>query len=352
MSAMNPLRSLCLCWLLVVSLHAGAAPQTSADVSYAGTLPCADCAGQEMLLTLFADGSFRLRTRYLGVPPGRQDAFFDLGRWGRDEAGRLVLRGGREAPMRFAPVRGGALRLLDRQGRRIKSALNYTLQRQSEVDLLGGPFRLRGLYKYLADAALLTECRSGRRWPVLIEGQHLALERAYLAHRAQGGSEWVLVGLSGEFVQREPEPGLPPREFIRVEAFERLWPRETCAEDAPGTATLLNTLWRLVEIDGQSVMLAPGQPEPRLQLSIEGDRVRGQTGCHTLSGRFEHGGDRLVFKGLGLTGKDCLGPAGVQEARFIAALRDTAHRRIIGDALHLRDATGAVRLRFEALYLR
>jgi hypothetical protein len=33
-------------------------------------------------------------------------------------------------------------------------------------------------------------------------------------------------------------------------------------------------------------------------------------------------------------------------------LQATASRRIVGDALQLRDAQGRVRLRFEALYLR
>jgi len=349
---MNRLLSLCLCGLLALSVHAGAAPQAGADVSYAGTLPCADCAGQDMVLTLFADGSFRWRTHYLGVPPGRQAVFYDIGRWGRDEAGRIVLRGGREAPVWFAPVSGGALRLLDAQGRPIVSTLNYTLQRQAEVNPLLGSLRLRGMYKHVASAAMLTECRTGLRWPVWIEGQHLALERAYLAHRAQGGGEWVLVSLNGAFVQREPEPGLPSREFIRVEAFEKLWPRETCAEESPGAAQLLNTLWRAVEIDGQAVSVLPVGRELTLQLSTEGNRVRGNSGCNTLAGRFEQGSDGFLFKGLSLTRKACPGDAGEQEARFIAALRDTAQRRIVGEALHLRDATGTVRLRFEALYLR
>ncbi|MCU0939432.1 MAG: hypothetical protein MUC86_09875 [Burkholderiaceae bacterium] len=33
-------------------------------------------------------------------------------------------------------------------------------------------------------------------------------------------------------------------------------------------------------------------------------------------------------------------------------MQATASRRIVGDALQLRDAQGRVRLRFEALYLR
>jgi copper homeostasis protein (lipoprotein) len=185
---------------------------------------------------------------------------------------------------------------------------------------------------------------------VLIEGAHLDLERAYLA-QGEGG-RWVLATLQARFVMREPEPGLAPREAIVVERFDRLWPGETCAADAPATAALLNTRWRLVAIDGQPVTPAAGQRELFLQLSGDGNRVRGFGGCNTLSGRFEQGSDGLLFKGLVLTRRACAGAAGTQEASYLAALMATASRRIVGDALQLRDAQGRVRLRFEALYLR
>lgn len=218
------------------------------------------------------------------------------------------------------------------------------------ADRIDGPMRLRGLYAYFADAASFQECLSGRRWPVLIEGAHLDLERAYLA-QGEGG-RWVLATLTGHFVMREPEPGLPPREAIVVERFERLWPGETCAADAPATAPLLNTRWRLVAIDDRPLTLTAGQREPFLQLYGEGNRVRGFGGCNTLSGRFEQGSDGFQFKALVLTHRACAGAAAAQEASYLAALQATASRQIVGDALWLRDAQGRVRLRFEALYLR
>jgi copper homeostasis protein (lipoprotein) len=269
-----------------VSLHGVAA---TGEITYAGTSPCIDGAAQEVVVTLFADGSFRMRTRVLDAPLGSAEPLYDIGRWERDDRARLVLRGGREAPVLFAPSVDGWLRPLDHLGRPIDAQRRPTLQRQAELQRLGGPMRLRGMYQFLADAALLTECRTGRRWPVLIDGGHLALERAYLAHRAQGGGERVLAAFTGGFVPSEPQPGLLPREFIRVESFERLWPGESCAADAPATAALLNTLWRLVEIDGQPVTVAPGRRGPWLQLSNEGNRVRGQTGCRALSGSLRAG---------------------------------------------------------------
>jgi len=296
-------------------------------------------AGPQTVLTLYADHSYRLRT-LSGETPAH-----DIGRWARDADGTLVLRGGREAPLRLGAAADGALRMIGPQGRTIEA-----LQRQPELDRIDGPMRLRGLYFYLADAASFSECLSGRRWPVLIEGAHHDLERAYLA-QGEGG-RWVLATLQGRFVMREPETGLPPREAIVVERFERLWPGETCAADAPASAALLNTRWRLVEIDGQPVTLAAGQRELFLQLSSEGNRARGHGGCNALSGRFEQGSDGFLFKALALTRRACAGAAAAKEASYLAALQVTASRQIVGDALWLRDAQGRVRLRFEALYLR
>jgi copper homeostasis protein (lipoprotein) len=336
--------------LLLLVLHAAACAQ--AGVSWAGVLPCADCDGRQIVLTLFNDQSFRMRTNYLGNMPGREAVFHDLGRWGREADGTLLLRSGAEVRFRFSPAPGGGLRQLDSQGRRIESGFNPALQRLDEVDRIAGPMRVRGMLRYFADAATLDECRSGRRWPVMIEADFLALERAYLAQRALGGGEWLLATLQARFEPREPEPGLPPREVLVVERFERLWPRETCAEDAPATAALLNTRWRLVEIDGRAVQLEERQREPFLQLSLHGNRVSGFGGCNPLSGRFEQRDEALRLQLLTSGPRACSAEAAAQEAAYLAALRDSSALRVVGDTLRLSDAPSRLRLRFEALYLR
>jgi copper homeostasis protein (lipoprotein) len=203
-------------------------------VTYAGTLPCADCEGQLVVLTLFPDSTFRMRTTYLGIDRGRNNDFYELGRWNFFEgtAGRYVLQGSSNRPLQFSKQPDGALRQLDRAGQAIVSTLNYELKRQQGVDTISGPMKLRGMYVYQADAASLTECQTGRRLPVLIEGDHLALERAYLAARRQPG-EKMLASLSARFVERAPEPGLPLREHLIVETFERVWPGETCTPTLP-----------------------------------------------------------------------------------------------------------------------
>jgi copper homeostasis protein (lipoprotein) len=314
-------------------------------VTYQGDIPCADCPGQRLTLTLFTDRTFRLRHTYLG----RDETFHDLGRWGRTQDGghRLKLAGGTERL--FAILGADTLRMLDSEGREIRSALNYDLKRLPLLDPVAGPMRLRGMYVYMADAATFNECLTGKRFPLLITKDHLALERAYLGARAAPGSPLAAI-IEGRFVHHAPEPGAPVREHIVVERFERVLPGETCAPQALAKASLTETYWRPVEIEGQPVVIHAGTREPHFVLSRDG-RVRGFTGCNNLVGGYEQGADGFRFKGMATTRMACL-PANDIEARFVAALNAATSIRIVGDALELRDKDGKVRMRLEARYLR
>lgn len=205
------------------------APVSGEPETYLGEITCAGCPGQRNTLTLFPDRTFRMRTVFVGVrQDGGDDTYHDLGRWSRDAAGVLQLSGGKEAPQLFKFLDADRLRALDNEGNEIQSALNTELVRQSEVDRVNGPMWLDGMYRYLADAATLEECLTGQQYPVLIEGEHLAVEQAYLEARSKPG-EAVFLSFDGEFVMRAPEPGIPEREHIRVTGLRQFWPGQTCA---------------------------------------------------------------------------------------------------------------------------
>jgi copper homeostasis protein (lipoprotein) len=316
-------------------------------VTYQGDIPCADCPGQSLTLTLFTDRTFRLRHTYLG----RDETFYDLGRWGRAQDGgnRLRLAGGTEAQHRFAILGADTLRMLDSEGREIRSTSNYDLKQLPLLDPVAGPMRLRGMYVYMADAATFNECLTGKRFPVLSGKDSPALERAYLAARSAPGS-FVATIIEGRFVHHAPEPGAPVREHIVVERFDRILPGETCAPQALGKASLTDTFWRAVEIEGQPVVIHPGTREPHFVLLREGS-VRGFTGCNNLTGSYEQGAGDFRFQSMATTRKACL-PASDIENRFVAALNATASVRVVGEALELRDKEGKIRMRLEALYLR
>ena len=181
---------------------------------------------------LSADGSFQLRQTFLNRPaPNRFD---DIGRW-RIEPGsnRLVLRGGREAPVFFQPLEGGAaLAKLDLQGEPIRSRQPDRLQRLATPQPIDPRLHLVGMFRYLADAAAIRLCATGARLPVAMEADYRRLERAYLkAQPAERRGQPLLVNLEGLITNRpSAEPGQPPQRTLVVERFVGVHPGRGCPQ--------------------------------------------------------------------------------------------------------------------------
>lgn len=159
--------------------------------SYQGVLPCADCSGLDTSLFLDSDGTFVLKEIYRGSKEGDQ-TFAEYGKWART-ADKLVLTNGQGEKRYFQPV-GKNLVMLDQQGLPIQSKLNYQLE-PSEQSLPKTPMPLSGMYKYFADAALFTDCATGKTFPV---ENNIALEKGYLNARKNAG-EPVFLTLNGHF---------------------------------------------------------------------------------------------------------------------------------------------------------
>ena len=183
-------------------------------------------------LDLLADGSFQLRQTFLDRPaPNRFD---DIGRW-RIEPGsnRLVLRGGREAPLFFQPLEGGAaLAKLDLQGEPLRSRQPDRLQRLATPQPIDPRLHLAGMFRYLADAATIRLCATGARLPVAMAADYRRLERAYLkAQPADRRGQPLLVNLEGLITNRpSAEPGQPPQRTLVVERFVRVHPGQGCPQ--------------------------------------------------------------------------------------------------------------------------
>jgi uncharacterized lipoprotein YbaY/uncharacterized lipoprotein NlpE involved in copper resistance len=219
--------------LLLVSARRGppaaspAATLGGLPASFEGELPG---AGNPIRwhLDLYPEGRFQLRTTPLGRP--EPDQFDDIGRWTQERAsGRIVLRGGREAPIFLLPVDGGAaLRKLDLQGNPIESAHNDRLRRQPIFTPITPRLLLQGLFVYLADAATIVLCADDRSVPVAMEADYKALEAAYLKARREPG-ERLLVSLEGLLAPRPSmEESQPPRTTLVVERFVGVWPGQRC----------------------------------------------------------------------------------------------------------------------------
>lgn len=204
-----------------------------------------------------------------------------------------------------------------------------------------------GMYVYLADAASFTDCATGQRYPVLIEGDHLAVERAYLAHRLGPGVPGQLT-VRGRVVERPVEPGMAPRPQLLIEHFDTFRPAATCAAFATSTASFTATFWRLVEVEEHAVVPQPAEEDaPHVQFTA--GEVSGYSGCNRFFGRATRHRDELHFGVIASTRRACPSRAAADfERRLLGALSRVASFSVRGEALELIDDNGAVLVRAEA----
>ncbi|HSA61622.1 MAG TPA: META domain-containing protein, partial [Nitrospiraceae bacterium] len=308
---------------LTPSVDAVRASPLTPPVTFTGDIPCADCSGQRLTVTLRPGGIVLLRQTYGGVAAGKDEHRHELGRWAVSEDGtRLILQSSAEGPRQFTIINAGRLRMLTTEGQEIRSHLNYDLTRSERVDPIDDTISLRGMFTYMADAPLLTECRTGMRFPVAQEGDYLALERAYLGTRRTPG-EPLLVTFEGRLTSRPVGEGESLKDAAVVGRFDRIWPGETCARQTFSTASLATTYWRPVELAGKPVAIATGEREPHLMLVPGENKLRGFAGCNQFQGRYDVRDSSLRFTGVATTRKFCEG-AMDQEQEFLRVLEGTA----------------------------
>ncbi len=315
--------------------------------TFEGELPCADCPGIYYHLDLFEDHMFFLRTTYLGRGAGAISDTVGVWTLAGDER-RLALFANPETPILFRVVDAETLRKLDVEGRDIESSLNYDLRRKDAVGTIEPRLTMRGMYRYMADAALFDECLSGRRFQVAQEADNIALERAYLEAQREPG-EALLVSLQGRIAERPAMEGDALVLTVIPERFIGVWPGETCGARMT-TSELFDTRWALTRLGDEPVELAENQREPYLVLRSEDHRISGFGGCNRFNGSFEIGGRSITFSQMAMTMMACT-PGGDTERAFLAALERATGFRKKAHHLELHDAEGAVVARFEARLL-
>ena len=313
---------------------------------YEGVLPCADCKGIRYSLDIRHDRVYYLRTTYLGKGAGEGDSLYDIGAWSiSPDANKLILRGGREAPLMFSIENPETLRQLDTAGNPIDSTLNYEIRRNASYKPLEPRVVMRGVYSYMADAGQFRECLTQVKFPVAQLADNAALERAYSGARNQPGQE-VLAQVDGRIALQPPMEGTGLRETLVVERFIAVMPGETCSGAAP-SATLENTHWKLVEAAGEPVVTPADRAEAYFRLDPMGTRVEGFSGCNRFTGTYKVEGRTLRFEQVAMTMMACTDSRN-PEQRFSRAINSAAAWKISGNRLELLDAAGAALARFEA----
>jgi copper homeostasis protein (lipoprotein) len=319
--------------------------------SFIGTLPCADCAGIAHHLDLFSDQGFHLRREWLE----REEDLVrtDRGRWHLDPAtGAIVLGDVTSDPIRWQVTGPESLRLLAQDGSPILSDLPYDLTADGTVDPVPVAGAMTGAFVYFADAALFEDCRTGLRVPVAMEGDYLALERAYLDARGEPAAP-VLVTVRGDIASRPAMEG-SDRPTLRVDRLLGLWPNETCDRNR-AQASFVNTYWRLERMGARPVAGVPDAVEPHMVLLAAGEgagiRVAATAGCNRMMGGVETGPESVGFGQMAMTMMACPPPLDALERDFAAALEQSRGWQIAGQTLILTDEHDEVTALFRAVYL-
>ncbi len=279
--------------------------------------------GGNLILTLFPDGTFRLRERHDGGEP-----ILDLGQWAQEVDGgvRMVLRGGAVARRVFREANGD----------RLIAADGTELVRAPTPDQIEGQYRLAGLYRDTQNGGLFAECLTGRTFPVAAVGAEPDLERAWTDATPSKDAQ-LYVEIIGRFVDGE----------IQADRFLSLKRDGTCPPLALRNAALRGTEWRVIEIDGERPTFEDWRRRPTLKLDDQG-KYTASTGCNQLTGDYQLDPEGLRFVASAASLVDCASPSREIERHFLNALMAVRQARLSGTALDLLDATGKRRLRLEA----
>jgi len=195
-----------------------------------------------------------------------------------------------------------------------------------------GAVRMRGLFTYMADAAIFVDCGSGERLPVAMEADYLALERAYLKHRDEPGLPLLAI-FDGYVAERPAMEGDGVQAVVIVDRFVEVRVGESCEPGKPDVP-LRNTYWKLVAIGGQKVAVGVGQREPHIILDLRETSFKGYGGCNQLMGGFQTDGSRLTFGKIGSTKRYC-SETMAMEVEFLKALGTVTGFEISGGTLTL-----------------
>ncbi len=324
--------------------------------TWKGDLPCADCRGISYHLNIRPDHTFRLKRTYLDSSSAEKNRdLIDSGSWELSPDRKvLTLRLNGKVLKKFSSLSDQCLQVLDSTDMGIKSDVNHAaICRTAHHQPIEAAMVMRGLYSYMADLGMFMDCRTGKRYPVAMEKDNAALERAYL-NAEHGVAEPLIVRFEGYVTTRPVMEGSKMNKVVVVERFLEITTAKSCREHAVPVADstahaasgkLENTRWELIEIAGGSVAVSEDTPAPGFRLNPQGKSLRGFGGCNRMTGTYTLKGNRLHFGPIATTRRFCQDIQSLED-RFLQALHQVNTFSLNGSILELYGDDGLlVRLR-------
>ncbi|MEW5838421.1 MAG: META domain-containing protein [Pseudomonadota bacterium] len=335
--------------LLTPALQAAPTPNplpAPLPATFVGTLPCADCPGIDTKLNLLPDGQFQMRMTYLERPGA---GFDSIGLWQVHE-GKLLLKEGAQTVEQFQiKAKPASLIKLDMQGQPIASKLDYSLKPKGVFQPMKPKLTMQGMFVYFADSARFTPCATGQSMPVKMEGEYLALEKAYMATRKEP-QQALLATVEGQISKQPRMEGEGSEQVLRVLKLVEMSAASACpAPDADkvDAPRLEDRTWVLVQLGEQNIAPPKQGLGAHLILMSKDQRVAGSGGCNRLMGGYTLQGDTLKFGQMASSMMFCENGMETEQG-FVLALSKVAGWSMDSGLLVLKDSGGKVLAKLRA----
>lgn len=287
------------------------------DMSFSGTLPCADCPGISYHINLFRDGRFEARQEYLE----RNKVNLVKGVWLLEQRNLHLVNQQQTLPA-FHFLSNNQLTILDLSGKPVSGNPAYQLQRQSAFKKLDTRQAMLGLYQLIDNQATFTSCRTGDTLNVANTQFHIPVMRQYQQDERYKGKA-VIATLTGRRGADEQQ------NTLFIDKFEQFWPGAVCPEqNSPGK--IQGIVWRAEKLTNRYV---PQQLNVRV-IFDQNDRLYGFAGCNNFNGNYKQRSNQLSVQPLVSTRKYCAESSELEQ-QFTQSLQSADRAEVNGDKLQL-----------------
>lgn len=317
-------------------------PNLTRPAGFAGTLTNTEGDDVEAWLVLHPDGSYRLRERVL---EGSATPSLSIGRWhiSRDSVPVVSLFGSDATPRRLEMTGALTLRQMTPGAAANSDEAPPVLVRVSMPRNLNAPARIRGEFRYAADAATLVSCDGGIQFPVAGDSAFVRLQRA---HREQllGTGAAILVDVIARLELRPGMEAGDTLETLIVDSFTVVERKQPCNATAVLALVAIGD-WNLSALDGVKLPELSRERQPTLRFVLSEPTMFGNAGCNRFTGRAVLRGLTLVPQPMALTKMMCVDQQVMQwESRYAQALSAGGWFRLeAGELLLSRGGTDVAR---------
>jgi copper homeostasis protein (lipoprotein) len=287
------------------------------DMTFSGTMPCADCPGIAYHINLFRDGRFAVRQEYLE----RNQVNIVRGIWLLDRRSLHLVNQQLTLPG-FHFLSNKHLAMHDLRGKPIVRNEKYHLKRETEFRKLDTRQAMLGLYELKDNQASFTSCGNGDTLTVANTQYHIPVMRQFQQEERFRGKAVIatLVGRRGQDDQANT---------LFIDKFEQFWPGAACPEQLqPGK--IQGIVWRAEKLTNRYV---PQQLNVRL-IFDQNERLYGFAGCNNFNGNYKQRSNQLSIQPLVSTRKFCAESSELEQ-QFTQSLQSADRAEVNGDKLQL-----------------